>query len=273
MQFLKALKVPLASLCGATAITICIGDDNAFMTSLVAFHVYLLRHRRFQIPPMRSFPYQKLPSTVGIFTMTVAGFMAVEAIEQKQYRHNASYHKEQFGKQLEPRGTNDAAKNAARVTLVAPVLEESLFRAILLPHFQRHMAFTPAVLLSSTFFGVLHAPDNVFGATAFGIGQCILYKWLNCHPLALIIPMATHCAWNSAVLAFRDVLEYPSLNQHSPERKLTMLEMMHNDPEKYKGLQQALSEGQQKSPDDRRLASLQQEMEQTQKMYAILARE
>lgn len=76
------------------------------------------------------------------------------------------------------------------VTLVilAPLLEEFMFRGLLLHRWSEKWGMLRAVLLSSLLFGVMH-PDPL-GATVFGIAMCILYLrtqtlWLPvmCHAL------------------------------------------------------------------------------------------
>lgn len=67
--------------------------------------------------------------------------------------------------------------------LVAPVVEELLFRGLVLRGLMLRMGFWPAAVLSSALFGVLHAQGSaaeaVLLATAtgvFGVGLCVLVR-------------------------------------------------------------------------------------------------
>ncbi len=74
------------------------------------------------------------------------------------------------------------------LVILAPLLEEFMFRGLLLHRWSKKWGILRAVLMSSILFGVLH-PDPL-GAVVFGIAMCILYLrtqtlWLPviCHAL------------------------------------------------------------------------------------------
>lgn len=69
--------------------------------------------------------------------------------------------------------------------VVAPILEETVFRGIILRGLMRRMAFWPAALLSSALFGSLHVmgvahlagiPALLVASTVFGLLQCVLVR-------------------------------------------------------------------------------------------------
>ncbi|MDR1999902.1 MAG: CPBP family intramembrane metalloprotease [Frankiaceae bacterium] len=80
----------------------------------------------------------------------------------------------------------ELAISAIPVVLFAPVVEEFLFRGLMLRTLVARMGFWPAALLSSAVFAILHAPgvDTLRGAVllvtiifVFAIGQCLLVRW------------------------------------------------------------------------------------------------
>lgn len=74
----------------------------------------------------------------------------------------------------------------ASVVLIAPVLEEIVFRGILFHRWAFKFNIVKAMLFSSILFGIVH-PEPI-GATAFGVGMCVLYLRTR----TLIIPMLCH---------------------------------------------------------------------------------
>lgn len=253
MRLLRALKVPTASFAGAVAVSIVL-PENADMLSLVGFHAFFLRHKRFNIPHIRAFPHQKLLSALGLASI---GLVSVLVADHYASHLGADYHKEQFIDLLTNRSRNDKALADTRITVFAPLFEEVLFRGILVPHFQRYMSYMPSMLLSSVMFGLAH-PGHEVGSTIFGVGQCLIYKLLQCHPLGLLAPIATHAAWNTMVVKAQAPFFYGNLDKASTERKIDLLTMMKDEPEKLKGLEDALNE----MPNDAKLVRLRSEIKQ-----------
>ena len=83
----------------------------------------------------------------------------------------------------------------AMLVLVAPVLEEVLFRGILLTRWSVRWGTGRAILLSSGLFAILH-PDPL-GAFAFGVVASLLYLRTR----TLIVPIACHFLHNAVVAA------------------------------------------------------------------------
>lgn len=80
----------------------------------------------------------------------------------------------------------ELAVTAVLVVLVAPPVEEFLFRGLMLRTLMTRMTFWPAALVSSVVFSIFHAPavDSWSGALVlvasifvFAIGQCLLVRW------------------------------------------------------------------------------------------------
>ena len=88
----------------------------------------------------------------------------------------------------------------------APVVEEVIFRGILVSRWGVKWGIRTGIVASSIVFGVLHAVDMV-GATVFGLVAALLYLQTR----ALIVPIAFHMANNvvASLLVFVDPTESP----------------------------------------------------------------
>ncbi|NEP57067.1 MAG: CPBP family intramembrane metalloprotease [Symploca sp. SIO2G7] len=80
------------------------------------------------------------------------------------------------------------------VVVVAPVTEELLFRGILLHRWAAKWGITPALLLTSLLFGILHA--NIIGLFVFGLMMALLYLKTR----TLIVPIICHALNNLAAV-------------------------------------------------------------------------
>jgi membrane protease YdiL (CAAX protease family) len=79
------------------------------------------------------------------------------------------------------------------LSFVAPLTEESLFRGLLLPSFERRWGVAPALVLSSALFALFHL--NVWQALpAFAAGLYLGWLYLACG--SLWPPMAAHALFN-----------------------------------------------------------------------------
>lgn len=86
------------------------------------------------------------------------------------------------------------------VSVIAPVIEEVVFRGVLVERLGLKYGYTSAVIISSIIFGVLHA--DVIGAFVFGIILSIIYLQTK----SLLMPVLIHALNNAlAILIF----EYP----------------------------------------------------------------
>ncbi len=98
------------------------------------------------------------------------------------------------------------------VTVLAPVLEETLFRGFLLNRWCDKYGNTTAIILSSALFGILHA--DLLGAFVFGVVLAVVYLRTN----SLIGPIIIHVANNVIALTVEAVF----LFIYGPDDKWTM---------------------------------------------------
>ncbi|MBE9170366.1 CPBP family intramembrane metalloprotease [Pleurocapsales cyanobacterium LEGE 06147] len=82
------------------------------------------------------------------------------------------------------------------IIIFAPVIEELLFRGILLHRWAIKWGLVTSLIVSSLFFGVLHL--NVFGLFNFGLIMALIY--LKTH--TLFIPIAIHSLNNFIAIIF-----------------------------------------------------------------------
>jgi len=80
--------------------------------------------------------------------------------------------------------------------IVAPIVEEFLFRGVILQRLALKWGVTGGVLISSFIFGILH--NDILGAFVFGIFMSLLY--INTR--TLLVPMACHILNNALALGF-----------------------------------------------------------------------
>jgi uncharacterized protein len=79
------------------------------------------------------------------------------------------------------------------LVVLAPIVEEALFRGYLLHRWSRKWGLTNGILLSSSVFGAIHA--DPLGAAVFGIGMCVLYLRAQ----SLYVPILAHMIYNLAI--------------------------------------------------------------------------
>jgi len=93
------------------------------------------------------------------------------------------------------------------LVVIAPLVEEFIFRGLLLYRWAQKWGLKTAIILSSLLFGLVH-PDPI-GATAFGIAMCILYLRTQ----SLWIPIICHGANNLVVW----LIEVGSYSYNGPD--------------------------------------------------------
>ena len=86
--------------------------------------------------------------------------------------------------------------------VVAPIVEELLFRGILLHRWAMKWRLGTAVVVCSVAFGFVHQL-NFFGATAFGLVMALVYLRTR----TLLVPMACHVLNNAVVVGFSVIFE------------------------------------------------------------------
>lgn len=89
------------------------------------------------------------------------------------------------------------------IAILAPILEELVFRRIIFKSFSRNIGIIFGAILSSIIFGALHLDSTKAGAMIFGFIACILYeKYKN-----ILIPMSIHML-NNTIAAISDIVDF-----------------------------------------------------------------
>lgn len=74
------------------------------------------------------------------------------------------------------------------VVILAPLLEEIIFRKIVFKRLNLKLSFITSAVISSAIFGIGHDLLAILGAIIFGVTCCVLYKKYN----NLLVPIAVH---------------------------------------------------------------------------------
>lgn len=78
--------------------------------------------------------------------------------------------------------------NIIGTVILAPIVEELMFRGVLLNRLKMRTGVIPAILISSFIFGMIHEFGGMTSAFLFGICMCILYLKTD----NILIPMSVH---------------------------------------------------------------------------------
>lgn len=98
------------------------------------------------------------------------------------------------------------------VVILAPILEEIVFRRVLFTRLSKRLNFIMSATISSIIFGIGHDILGMFGAIVFGYSCCILYKKYK----NILVPMAVHCLNNfiaailTSIYYFKGTLNMPT---------------------------------------------------------------
>lgn len=74
------------------------------------------------------------------------------------------------------------------VIILAPLLEEIVFRRVIFKRLNMKLSFITSAIISSAIFGIGHELLAILGAVIFGVTCCALYKKYN----NLLVPIAVH---------------------------------------------------------------------------------
>ncbi|MFZ0820526.1 MAG: CPBP family intramembrane glutamic endopeptidase [Candidatus Acidiferrales bacterium] len=101
--------------------------------------------------------------------------------------------------------------------LIAPVVEETLFRGFLYPIVARRFGLPAGVLVSGILFGMLHASQlwGGWGSIGLIIGVGIVFSWVRARSKTVLASYLLHIAYNSTLFAF-DVLVAHTLQNMPP---------------------------------------------------------
>lgn len=89
---------------------------------------------------------------------------------------------------------------AILLTIVAPLMEELVFRGLLLQRIIKKIGVNGGIWISSLLFGILHF-ESVISAIVYGIVLCILYLQTK----NLLVPLSFHVMNNVLALALHDL--------------------------------------------------------------------
>jgi membrane protease YdiL (CAAX protease family) len=90
----------------------------------------------------------------------------------------------------------DMTMKSLMLVVLAPLVEETLFRGILLNRWAVKWGLTKAILISAGAFAILHV--DLVGAFIFGVCMALLYKRTS----TLWAPIIVHASYNGVVAAF-----------------------------------------------------------------------
>ncbi|EDS77162.1 caax amino protease family protein [Clostridium botulinum C str. Eklund] len=164
---------------------------------LIGFIVYELKSSGFNFKEsIRDFK-NKPKYKDGLIIIVVHGILAIAAaigVAYIVYKINPSLAEKMMSEKLiENSGTiYDTVYEFILVVILAPIVEELIFRGVILNRLKMRWGVGPAIILSSIFFGVLHMNLAVIGAFLFGVMMCVVYmKTKN-----IFITMFIHCVNN-----------------------------------------------------------------------------
>lgn len=82
--------------------------------------------------------------------------------------------------------------------LIAPILEELIFRGVIFSRFSKKFGLIVGILLTSFIFAIAHVKINMLGAFIFSVITCILFKKYN----NILVNMAMHFMENIPLILF-----------------------------------------------------------------------
>ena len=88
----------------------------------------------------------------------------------------------------------------ALISIMAGVGEEALFRGVLQTYFAGHVGVAPALLVTSSLFGLLHPVTAVYAVMAglIGLYLGVLAVWHD----NLLVPMVVHSLYDFVALTY-----------------------------------------------------------------------
>ncbi|MDH5681500.1 MAG: CPBP family intramembrane metalloprotease, partial [Spirochaetota bacterium] len=88
---------------------------------------------------------------------------------------------------------------AIMIVILAPLIEEIVFRGILFRHLLQWKGFMPAAIISGLIFGLVHANlATIIPITALGF----ILAWTAHRTKSITAPVVTHAIWNAMTLIF-----------------------------------------------------------------------
>lgn len=107
--------------------------------------------------------------------------------------------------------------------ILAPILEELIFRGVLFSRFNKKWSFGAAAIISSILFGMLHIEMAIVGAVTFGLCQCILFKKYD----NIAVPITVHFINNFFCILMTGIFRF--IDGSVEEDKVTELVISSGD--------------------------------------------
>ena len=138
---------------------------------------------KFNIKEIISVTVTQIFLSIGLSNLSI-GFMALNDIDKTLTSLNDTFDN--------PTSNIELLLWIITTVIIAPILEEIVFRRVLFIGLSKRLNFFMAATISSILFGGGHDILGVFGAIAFGYTCCILYKKYK----NILIPISVHCLNN-----------------------------------------------------------------------------
>lgn len=118
---------------------------------------------------------------------------------------------EQFALQVSATSSLVLVLAAVSAVVLAPVVEEVMFRSLLFQSIRRKLGLVPAMVLQSLVFAYIHV--EILDSPPAIIGLVVLALWLaaSFHRVgSLVVPVTAHATYNASVLLIQAVLIAPA---------------------------------------------------------------
>lgn len=134
---------------------------------------------KFNIKEILSVVLTQVFLSMGL-SLLCLGFIAIVDLEQAISLSNS-----EIGN---PSNLIDLILLSISTIILAPIIEEIVFRKVLFIKFSKKLGIFVAAIVSSLVFGIGHDTLGVLGAMVFGLACCILYKKYE----NILVPMSVH---------------------------------------------------------------------------------
>jgi membrane protease YdiL (CAAX protease family) len=170
---------------------------------LAAYIVFVIRRNKVSLPALIG----KIPSGYNwwLLALMVIGILAYSTGASVVVMYPLSQLDAEYVNNLMNATVVSESATSAFILLVilAPLLEEMIFRGLLFSRLTKKWGMTRATIVSSLFFGLLHFPVNPIGAALLGIVACVLYVRTR----TLWVPITLHAMNNMIVWGLVFTLE------------------------------------------------------------------
>ena len=178
--------------------------------TLLLVQRFLRRHESSWVDGF-GFLYQRMGSLLGWLLLTipvsVMGLYGLQQVGNQVLQSAGGTPEVQSAVQVLFSGSMSVKASLAFIAIViAPVVEETVFRGILFPFFRDLGWRWPGMIGTSVLFGILHVNlSSLLPLTIFGMGLCWLYERTG----NLLICILTHAGFNAVTvaMAFTGVLQ------------------------------------------------------------------